>query len=87
MSHDWFDPPMESTNVVLIDEELIRRAEARIQNCEFCHRDTADIPLDWVFDQLTNCDPSNTDYVLSRPAGMSNVRFKDHGESLGCRQR
>jgi hypothetical protein len=64
----FFDPP-KKTNVVLIDDDMIQRAERQIKSCEGCMPAQAQMPFDWWLDRITACDPSVTDYVLvlSRP--------------------
>lgn len=63
-----FDPLWEETNIVLVDDGAIRKAERHISSCEACKRDEAQIPFDHVLDRVTGSDPLVTDYVLSRPA-------------------
>jgi hypothetical protein len=64
---DFFDPPPEQLEVVLVDERTIRRAQRQILSCEACSPD-AEIPFDWMLDRLTGRLGSNTDYVLEVPA-------------------
>src|SRR5262245_34478175 len=68
MSRDFFDPPWDQTNIVLVDEEMLRQAQRQIRSCETCTPNMAQIPFDWVLDKLTGNNPSTTDYVLSKPA-------------------
>jgi hypothetical protein len=65
---EWFDPTPEDQNVVLIDATVVRRAERWIASCQACTPDLAEIPLDWVLDQMTGSDAWVTDYMLAEPA-------------------
>ena len=47
---EWFDPPWEETNIVLVDDDTIERAQRRISSCEACKPDEAQIPFDHVLD-------------------------------------
>jgi hypothetical protein len=67
MTRDFFDPAWEDTNIVLVDESLLRKAEMLIESCEHCN-EQADFPFDVILDRLTGSDPSITDYMMERPA-------------------
>jgi hypothetical protein len=45
----------------------IRRAQEAISSCEACNKD-AELPFDWVLDEITGRDGSTTDYFLTEPA-------------------
>jgi len=45
----------------------IRRAEEAISSCEACNKD-AELPFDWILDEVTARDGSTTDYFLTEPA-------------------
>jgi hypothetical protein len=68
MTRDFFDPPWEETNVVLVDRAVVERAQEQITGCERCRPVEAELPFDWILDEVTGSDPSNTDYVLEVPA-------------------
>ena len=74
MQRNFFDPPWEQTNVVLIDAALLRRAEQRIVGCEACNPEDAQFLLDSLLDEITGCDPKTTDYVLAAPAHCPRCR-------------
>jgi DNA-binding NarL/FixJ family response regulator len=63
---NFFDRQPEDQNLVLIDEETLRKAERMILSCEGCNPD-AQISFDEILDQLTGSDPSVTDYILKQP--------------------
>ena len=64
---DYFDPPLENTNVQLVDEYIRALAQCMIAGCEQCCEST-EITFDCVLDEITGCDPTTTEYLLCRPA-------------------
>jgi len=54
-------------NLLAVSAVTIRRAQDAISSCEACNHD-AELPFDWVLDQITGCDGSTTDYFLTQPA-------------------
>jgi hypothetical protein len=71
MSRDFFDPTPEQQNVVLIRTGTLGQAARRIESCEHCNPDEADIPFDWVLDRITGSDSTVTDYILEEPGKCS----------------
>jgi hypothetical protein len=67
MTRDFFDPPIEQTEFVLIGSATAERAIRQVVGCEGCSED-ADIPFDWILGHITGQDPSMTDYVMEAPA-------------------
>jgi len=59
-------PSWKNATPVLIKEETICAAEQRIDSCEACAPEKAEIPFDYVLDCITGCQPEFTDYVLER---------------------
>jgi hypothetical protein len=53
MTRDFFDPPPEQQNVVLINAATLHEAERLIDSCEGCNPDGAKIPLDVILDRVT----------------------------------
>jgi hypothetical protein len=45
MQRDFFDPPWEETNVILIDESVLRQAEGRLYACDACDPGGDVVPL------------------------------------------
>jgi hypothetical protein len=78
---DFFDPPWEKTNVVLVEAITVRLAERRILSCEDCDP-AAEIPFDNVLDDVTGSDPSMTDYVLETPARCPQCRREVREKTL-----
>ena len=60
-------PAVEDKNIVLIDEGALMEAQNCVASCEYCV-EHATITLDYLLDALTGCDPTNTEYILCRPA-------------------
>jgi hypothetical protein len=65
---DFFDPPWEDTDIVLVDAYILRIAERWIKSCETCTPDEANAAFDSVLDRITNRDPRVTEYILAEPA-------------------
>jgi predicted Zn-ribbon and HTH transcriptional regulator len=63
----YFDIPIEETNVVLVDEDLVSEAEGWIASCEHCFED-CEHSFDQILDSLTTCDPTSTEYLMRREA-------------------
>ena len=63
----YFDPPMGSTTVLLVDEVLRAEAQRLVAACEQC-ADCSEISFECILDQITGCDPKCTEYLLCRPA-------------------
>ena len=74
MMRDFFDPTPEQQNVILVDAATLRESEKRMESCEHCHPDDADIPFDWILDRVTRSDPVVTDYLLEHSAKCPNCR-------------
>ena len=72
MTRDFFDPPPEEMEVVLVNEETLSQAALLIISCEGCCPVDAEFPFDWVLDHITGRSSSNTDYVMQSPARCPN---------------
>jgi len=72
MPRDFFDPPPDEIDVVLIDEQTLAQAALLIVSCEACMPEDAEFPFDCVLDYLTGRKGSCTDYVLQTPAKCPN---------------
>jgi hypothetical protein len=67
LTRDFFDPPWEETDIVMVDRLTLQKAQRQLAGCEACS-DDAEVPFDWVLDRITGRDPTKTDYVLETPA-------------------
>ena len=74
MSRDFFGPTPEQHRIVLVGAFIVRKAEWRIESCENCNPEGAELPFDNILDQITSSDPSVTDYLLKRSAKCPNCR-------------
>lgn len=54
-------------HILAIGATTIRRAQDAISSCEACNKD-AELPFDWILDEVTGRDGSTTDYFLTEPA-------------------
>ena len=68
MTREFFDPPWEQINMVLVDAATLRRAEHRLLSCEGCNPEDAEFPFDNVLHEITGNDATVKDYVLAEPA-------------------
>ena len=63
----YFGVPVENTNIVLVEERTLSEAEEWIASCEHCD-ENCEYSFDQILDALTECDPTNTEYVICREA-------------------
>jgi DNA-directed RNA polymerase subunit RPC12/RpoP len=54
-------------HILALGAATIRRAQDAIASCEACNKD-AELPFDWILDEVTGRDGSTTDYFLTEPA-------------------
>jgi len=64
---DYFEPPIEKLDIVLVDSNAVALASLHVVGCEGCSED-ANTLFEWLFDEATGRDPSITDYLLEAPA-------------------
>src|SRR5262245_10794817 len=57
----------EHVHTVLVDEAELAAVEDLIAGCVSCS-EGAYLPLDYLLDALTSCDPMTTEYLFPRPA-------------------
>ena len=53
--------------IVLVSHNTIRAACALLCGCEACSSE-AEMPFDWLLDEVTGQNPSEVDYLLEAPA-------------------
>jgi hypothetical protein len=56
-----------SIQILALGAVTIRRAQEAISSCEGCNKD-AELPFDWILDEVTGLQGSTTDYFLTEPA-------------------
>ena len=76
-------PSPEQQIIVLVDAASLRKAERRIESCEGCNEDDAEIPFDNILDRMTGSDPSATNYILEHPAKCSRCLQQDQQKDAG----
>ena len=64
---EFFDLPIETQNIILIDGSKLKLAERLIIACEECSPVDAELPFSAVLDRLTGHNPTTTDYILEMP--------------------
>ncbi len=62
-----FEPSLDDTDVVLVDEPVLREAQGFVAGCGDCIP-SAEMTFDYILDEVTGCDPTSTEYVLCHPA-------------------
>ena len=62
-----FQVDLEQQSVVLIDAAIVEETQRMLAACEFCS-EMAEVPFDYILDELTGSDPRVTEYILERPA-------------------
>ena len=61
--------------VVTADAALLREAESRIEGCEHCHLDDAEIPFDWILGEVTK-NSCRVVYVMAEVARCPTCRHE-----------
>jgi hypothetical protein len=56
-----------AVQILALGSVSIRRAQEAISSCESCNKD-AELPFDWILDEVTGHDGSTTDYFLTESA-------------------
>ena len=55
----------EIVEIVLVPEKQVADVQALITSCESCSP-LSNLPLDYLLDELTNSDPTSTEYLMIR---------------------
>ena len=79
---EFFDPPIETQNIVLVDGSRLRLAERLIIACEDCSPVDAELPFAAVLDRVTGYNPTVTEYILEWPAKCPHCRGQVHERTL-----
>jgi hypothetical protein len=78
----FFEPPIETQNIVLVDGSRLKLAESLIIACEECSPVDAELPFAAVLDRVTGYDPTVTDYILEVPAKCPHCRRQVNERTL-----
>jgi hypothetical protein len=54
--------------MIMIDAATTRAAVKKIESCEQCNPEHAEIPFDWILDEVRAAQPGGTEYILEQPA-------------------
>jgi hypothetical protein len=63
MQRDFFDPPADELQLIVIGEVTVVAALRMVLSCEQCCPDEAQIPFDWILDKITGKSGATTDYI------------------------
>jgi hypothetical protein len=63
-------PSIES---ITVDSPTVKKAEQRIESCEHCHRNDAEIPFDWILAEVTG-KRGPYEFILGEPGRCPNCR-------------
>ena len=66
--------PPERLNIIVIASSTLYQAQQFVESCEHCKPMSAEIPFDWILDQITGSDSTVTDYILEVPGKCPNCR-------------
>jgi hypothetical protein len=81
MTRDFFDPPPDEQNVVLVDTKTLHEAERLIESCEHCNPEGAVIPFDAIRSRYRL--RSERDRLrLEQPAKCPNCRREIYEKTL-----
>ena len=64
------------------DQLRVERAQQQITGCEKCRPLEAELPFDWIWDEVTGSDPGVPDYVLQLPAKCPSCRTEIREKTL-----
>lgn len=56
-----------AVKIIALSSATIRRAQDAIASCEACNSE-AELPFDWILDEVTGRSGSVTDYFMPEPA-------------------
>jgi hypothetical protein len=60
-----------SIEFITVDPAIAKKAEQKIESCEHCHPDDAEVPFDWLLAELTG-KRGPVEFVLVEPARCPN---------------
>ena len=83
MTRDFFDPPWEETNVVLVDSATLRKAERLVVGCERWSPDDAELPFDGMAQRFANGFDGNAVVDAVEEALDDHVHRLKLSQSLG----
>jgi hypothetical protein len=82
MKRDFFDPPADELQLIVVGGATVVSALLMILSCELCHPDEAHIPCDWFLDTVTGRRGATTDYILIEPARCPTCKHEMNEKTL-----
>jgi hypothetical protein len=64
-----------SIEFIIVDADVIHRAEVLTECCEHCHRDDAQIPFDWLLAEITG-KSGPYEFILMESARCANCKHE-----------
>jgi uncharacterized protein with PIN domain len=64
-----------SIELVTVDPSIVKKAEQKIESCEHCHPDDAEIPFDWLLAEVTGRRGA-VEFMLTEPARCPNCKHE-----------
>jgi hypothetical protein len=80
MQRDFFDPPPDELQLIVVGGATVVSALRMVLSCEHCQPDEAQIPFDWILDEVTGRSGAATDYILTESATVSDLQARDYRE-------
>ena len=71
-----------SIEVVTVGAAQVREAASRIDGCEHCRPDEAEIPFDWILGEVTGRG-GMVDFLMAEPAKCPKCFLGDYREDAG----
>ena len=76
------DVPPERQNIIVIASSTLYQAQQLVESCEHCNSTSAEIPFDWILDEITRSDSIVTDYIMEAAAKCPNCRRESFEKTL-----
>jgi hypothetical protein len=74
--------PPKRQNIIVIASSTLCQAQQLVESCEYCNWTGAEIPFDWILDEITGSDSTVTDYIREAAAKCPNCRREIYEKTL-----
>jgi hypothetical protein len=81
MPRQFFGFPLEQTDFVLVDDQIVADIEKYLFSCENCNP-SAEMSFDGILDEIMGRNPLITEYVLERTAKCPSCGGEIHEKTL-----